>query len=775
LFLEFVGNLSSDAIPMSKKKKGNKRKQSKKKSPKRGSKKKVGKKSLNKLEPTRQLDDFWFNKNLHLFLVFAISFGIYINTFWNKYAVDDSIVILRNEFTKKGLNGMKGIWGEDTFTGFFGSKRNLVEGGRYRPLSLATFALELQFLGEVVKDANGQPILDKDGDVNYKGDPMVSHVINVLLYAILCVVIYLMLLQMFNPREEQDNIKGYFIALAGAILYATHPIHTEAVANIKGRDEIMVLLGAVLATYWVLKAFAKEGSERALLLVGAMVAFVFSIFSKENAVTFLAIIPMAMYFFTPASIAQIAIYSAPFLVISLGFWFGVRAPVLGEAGAIGTSGDGAPAMELMNNPFLKIENNRYVPYTFAEEKGTVLYTWIEYIRLLLFPHPLTNDYYPKHIRTIEDIIPNFQHPQVVLSIFLHLAMAILTIWGILKKKKFAFFLIFYAATFSVVSNWIFPIGTNMAERFMFLPSVGFSALCAMGLFYWIERSVRNKGDWEAGMKIPLAVLTIVVVLYSAKTFSRNFAWYSDYTLFTTDIETSPNSAKLNNAVSGVLQDKSKRVKDPLRRKTMLQDALKHSVRATNMHPTYNNAWLLQGNANVMLGNMSEREGGRSQDPNTRNRLFGEALTYFNNGLACYKQVKRLRPNHPDIKRNFGVVYRDRGKLLGQRLGQIDASIQSLERSLEYTERDLETFRLLGVALGMRGMQLQQQGLLEAATQSHLKAIEYFNKALEMNPNNVPILYNLEVAYRVLNQPEKVEEYRKRWMEIDPDYNPKNQQ
>ena len=84
---------------------------------------------------------FWTQHNLHLIVIFVISCLLYTNTLPHQYAVDDSIVILRNQYTKKGFAGMKGIWGEDTFTGFFGSKRNLVAGGRYRPFSLATFAI----------------------------------------------------------------------------------------------------------------------------------------------------------------------------------------------------------------------------------------------------------------------------------------------------------------------------------------------------------------------------------------------------------------------------------------------------------------------------------------------------------------------------------------------------------------------------------------------------------------------------------------------------------
>jgi len=429
----------------------------------------------------------------------------------------------------------------------------------------------------------------------------------------------------------------------------------------------------------------------------------------------------------------------------------------------------------MNDPFLKIENNRYVSYTIEERLGTVLYTWGKYIKLLIYPHPLTNDYYPKHIRTNLDLIPTFSMPQVLLSILLHLVLGILLILGIFKRKAYAFFILFYLATFSVVSNLIFPIGSNMAERFMFLPSVGFSALCAMGLYTLVNRALLQEKSLAAALRIPTTILGLLLFLYSAKTVARNFAWYDDYTLFTTDIENSPHSAKLNNAVSGVLQDSSNRVANFAQRRTMIEKALNHSMIATQLHPTYNNAWLLRGNANVMLGGIKKQEGINSTNTSTQSTLLQDALKYYDAGIQAYNEVLRLRPNHPDVNQNFGVVYRDRGSLLGQYLGQIDPSIASIEKALTYSKKDFESFRLLGIAYGIKGVQLQQTGRLQEAANSHHTAIKNLEKALEINPNSVAILYNIEIAYRQLNQPTKVEEYRQRWKKIDPEYDPTKQQ
>ena len=108
----------------------------------------------------------------------------------------------------------------ESMTGYFGAQKNLVQGNRYRPLSLVTFAIEY--------------------GVFNKMKPGVSHVINISLYILSCIFI-LRTFQLLMP--DKKSLMGWFdIGFAASLLYLVHPIHVEAVANIKGRDEIMAML-----------------------------------------------------------------------------------------------------------------------------------------------------------------------------------------------------------------------------------------------------------------------------------------------------------------------------------------------------------------------------------------------------------------------------------------------------------------------------------------------------------------------------------------------------
>jgi hypothetical protein len=189
---------------------------------------------------------------------------------------------------------------------------------------------------------------------------------------------------MFDPKKN-GNAKAVFIAFTGAMLFAAHPLHTEAVANIKGRDEIVVTLCSVLAVYWVMKSI--DSKKWLLYMAAAVFSFLIALFSKESAIPFLVIIPAAVYFFQKeVQIPVIVKRTIPFFLTVFIFWFGVRNNILNLKGD-------PPAPELMNDPFMKLvpqgNQRTYVPFNSTEKNGMILYTWLEYLRLLknaIFSH-----------------------------------------------------------------------------------------------------------------------------------------------------------------------------------------------------------------------------------------------------------------------------------------------------------------------------------------------------------------------------------------------------
>jgi len=623
------------------------------------------------------------NTRLHKWFLFAFAFLLYANTLTHEYTQDDAIVIYDNMFTTKGFEGIPGILKYDTFYGFFKTegKAKLVAGGRYRPLTLVMFAAEVGLFGE---------------------SPFVGHLVSVLLYGLLGVVLYIVLLKLFEYKESVPY--PTIIAFITAFLFVAHPVHTEVVANIKGRDEIVTLLGSLAALLFSLKAFKEQNFIWSIL---AGLVFFLALLAKENAITFLAIVPLSYFIFTDAKFGKIALQTAPFLVAAIIF-LAIRGAVLG-----GNFG-GSTSMELMNNPFLKIEDNRWMAFSFSEKMATITYTLGKYLQLLVVPHPLTHDYYPRHV----DLM-SWGNWKVLLSVITHVGLGIYALIGLFKKQPISYAILFYLITLSIVSNIVFPIGTNMAERFIFMPSVGFCLAAGILLTELYKKT---------SMTIPLAIVGVIALLFSIKTITRNFVWKDNFTLFTTDVEVSKNSAKLRNSVGGDLTAKALEQKDDSIKKGMLQEATIHLKEAIRIHPTYKNAYLLMGNAEYHLENYQAAE-----------KSFSNAL--------------RLDPNYQEAFKNLAYTHRELGQHYGEQVGDLQKALEYLNKAYQSLPDDFETNRLLGVAYGI--------------SRNEAEAIRFFTKCTELEPNNAMAWLNLGNAYANSGNKEKGIELQRKAQSIDP--------
>ncbi len=629
------------------------------------------------------------NQRWHLLLLTVVSLALYVNTLSNNYALDDSIVITENMFVEKGLKGISGIFSYDTFYGFFQveGKDKLVSGGRYRPLTLALFAIERAFWGD---------------------SPLVGHLFNILYNALTVLAVYWFLLFAFNHKKESSALKAYSIAFFTALIFAAHPLHTEVVANIKGRDEIITLLCSMGGLALSLKIYRLRLKPFYHLLVGVL--FLLALFSKENAITYLAVLPLAFWFFTQANIKAIFVHTLPLLVAIVVF-LTIRTSILG-------ADLGSASMELMNNPFLKFVNGRYISYNTGEWLATVIFTLGKYLQLLFFPHPLTHDYYPRHIpiTTPQDI-------RFLLSFLAYLALGTFAVLRLPKKDPVSFAILYYLATLSIVSNLFFPIGTNMAERLMYMPSVGFALAVAILLYRTFPFGVFSTRHWS------FYLLALVVIAFSVRTITRNLVWKDNFTLFTTDIETSPNSAKLRNAVGGELVVQANKERNEQKKMEMLLEAEGHLKEAIRIHPLYREAYHILGNCY----NYQKK---------------------YEASIRAYLKALEIDPGYEDSENNLLLTYQMAGRYYGEEKGELNKSIQYLQQAATMDPDNFETNRLLGVAYGIVG----QTG----------QAIKYFTKALEKEPNNPDVMYMLGGAYYNSGNAEKGQALHERAVEIDPE-------
>ena len=611
-----------------------------------------------------------------------VSFLLYANTFGHEYAQDDAIVITDNMFTQDGLSGIPSLLTKDTFFGFFKleGKQNLVAGGRYRPLSMITFAIENEFFGN---------------------NATISHIVNALLYALLVIGIYFFLLASFNKIIPTSRLTIFAFIIS--LIYAAHPIHTEAVANIKGRDEIMTMLLSVAALLFLLKTTNKTKALKTHVIAGLL--FFLALLSKENAITFIPIAFLAFYLLQKKSFVISAKKTMTFIIPAVVF-LSIRFSILGFS-------TGDEPMELMNNPFIKLVNGGYVSLEFGEKLATIFYILGYYIKLLLFPHPLTNDYYPRQI----DIMA--WNDLTVIASALGMLLLVASVFYFWKKNRvISFSIAFYLITISLYSNILFPIGTNMSERFLFMPSLGFSILLGYGLWNIY---------YKFGPYVTYCLLGITIGLYSIKTVTRNDVWENDFTLYSTDVQISNNSAKALNAAGGVLITASNEEKNVDKKNQMLNQAISHLDKALKIHPTYKSAWLLKGNAHYYLSD-------------------------YDVSISAYDRALGIDAGFEDAIKNLGVALRDAGRNAGEILNDLGKARSYLNRALQINPADPETIRLLGITEGLTG--------------NYEMAIRRFTQLTEIEPEKAVGYVLLSQTYAQMENQEQALINRQKALALD---------
>lgn len=639
------------------------------------------------------------NKRLLALLLFAFSCLLYANTLGHGYALDDAIVITDNFITQKGPAGWGELFGNDTFFGFFQDrdKLNLVSGGRYRPLSLAMFGLE-----RVISDG-----------------PFIHHLFNLIWYGGVVVLLFLLLVNIQEHRSSKE--KKYWIPLLAALLFAAHPIHTEVVANIKGRDELMALAASLSAAWLTWRAVEKENM---LLAAMAGVCFFLGLLSKETTITFLAVVPLLLIVLRRDFRWEMLAYLTP-IALATGLFLLIRASVL-------ESGSGDPIMELMNNPFVKLENGFWVEFSSMEWMTTVLYGLWKYLELLFLPIQQSHDYYPRAFG-----MPSWGDWQVVVGLIANLALLTYGVLSLRKRPWLGAGILTYFFTLSIVANIFFPVGTLISERFLFFPSVGL----AMSLMYFGYRS-SNAGETKDGEKplqstsalSPLFLYGILalVLIGSVKTVVRNGVWKDNYTLFTTDVHHQPGSAKMQNAAAGSKVDRFIGLPEAQqglpKNQQLLTEAVEHLNQALTVHPTYKQAFVIRGTAQLLAKN------------------YDQAIQDFDHALV-------LDPGYEDAAKKLMITLRNAGQFYGETKGDLQRSQQYLQQALQRQPNDYESLRLMGVLNGVSGRKQQ--------------AIDFFRRAADANPNLADAWWNLGVAYYQNQQAEVAEQHFNKARQIEP--------
>lgn len=632
---------------------------------------------------------------LFYLLIAAFAFILYGNTIKNRYAIDDFYVTANNPVVEKGLRAIPEI-----FSSYY-ININAEEGGQhnygYRPVAKATFAIERQFLGE---------------------NPHFSHFINVLLYALTGILLFQLLRKLLKQVHVVFPLLTVFIFLA-------HPLHTEVVASLKNREELLSFLGALLALKFFLRY---HESGKWLNILWGVLAFGLGQLSKANIVTFLGIIPLVFYFFTDLKPKKILLVTGSILAIM------VVAALIPRL-FLGTS----------TRPVQFIENPLFFGVALTERIGTGMMALLFYLKMLFYPHPLVF-YYGYNMIPVTGL----SNPLVWVSIVLHLALLYVAVRLFRKKHLLSFAILFYLFNIAPFTNLITSPTGIVAERFLYIASLGFCLALVYGLFRITGTSPESKTILPVKLRNLLIGTALLALPASALTISRNTDWKDELTLYAADMPYLENSAKANfiyatNLRTSVIE----RLKAGVPRDQVRPDAeicIRHFKRATAVYNHYPDAWNNLGEVFLLVLN----------EPDSAIRYFKEATrtnpeftaAYYNLGYTYqvtnqpekaipeYEKALELQPYEIRAMSNLAQLYQKTGQT--EKAVQLNEDIIIIEPTLDIPYINLGTYAM-------------RNGEPE-------KALEYFEKAVELNPDNFELNMKLQSYFRKVGDSTRADYY-----------------
>lgn len=573
-------------------------------------------------------------------IVAIIGFIFYFNSVNNDYALDDGIIIAKNTYVQQGFKGIPNILSKDAFDSYYTSlnSQNQLSGGRYRPLSMVTFAVEQEIWGQSIdysKVATAFGVISP-AESDFIHLMHIRHLINVLLY-VLSAIVLLYFLRNIAFREQP------YIAFIAALIFTIHPIHTEVVANVKSRDEIMSLL---FITLTLINAYRYAETKKILSLVLGLLCFFLALLSKEYAVTLLVLIPLMLYVLRNSSVAKSFVAVLPYLAVFVVYYY-LRTSVIAEKSE---SADD----EILNNP--------YMYATIGQRWASEIAILWRYFQLLIFPHPLSSDYSYKQIP-----YSDFTSPLVWLSVLLNTGMVWAMFYFFRRRHVLCFAIAFYLVNILLVSNFIFNIGAPMGERLIYHSSLGF----AMVLAYYLWQ-LRLRTNSVAGLA---TILAVIVLLSGYKTIARNAQWKNDRTLFLADVKTVPNSVPANANAGACYIGISDEATDTALKRRDLDTALMYLNKTVSLHRTFATGFLNRGVVEFKLGNVEAAK-------------------------ADFDTLKMLFPNYPTIPQlnaligNYylGIGWNQYGKL-----GKYNEAITLFRKGLEADPTNADLWYNIGGA------------------------------------------------------------------------------
>jgi Flp pilus assembly protein TadD len=403
---------------------------------------------------------------LRIGLLLAVVALVYGNTLRNRFTMDDGVYVLRNQqVTNVSAHAL------------FGANKT---SNVFRPVTFASFALNWRLAGI---------------------RPLGFHLFNLILHAAATWLLYLLLQALAGASAPARAV-----AFVAALIFAVHPLHSEAVSSVVGRAE--VLAAGFLFAAWILHLNDQQ--------IPALICFVLALLSKESAAIFLPLVLVGDYargqwkpHLRYASLAGVTL-------LYLGVLWKVQGGRFGQM-----------TISQLDNPLAVIPARWRI-------LNALRVAW-KYAGLHFYPAKLSCDYSFNTIPIYQD----WRHTlPVLLASLVVLGAWIWAVWT--RRSGLILAGGIYLGAFAITANILMPTGTIMGERLAYLPSAGFCLLAALG-WNWLQDRQRL---------VALAALTAVLAAFGMRTIVRNQDWQDNFTLYSAAVRVVPGSAKMHGNLGG---------------------------------------------------------------------------------------------------------------------------------------------------------------------------------------------------------------------------------
>lgn len=609
-----------------------------------------------------------------LVFILLVSLAVYFNSLSNGFVYDDAWQVLKNRWITD-IRYVPEIFSSNVW----GFRQDYSISNYYRPAMHLIYMSIYHIFGPA---------------------PWGFHLVNILFHSGVCVLVYLLASRLFKESRQTNSVTYPTPPFIAALLFATHPIHTEAVTWVAGLPDLSFTFFCLLSFYLYIRSEDSNSTFNAVYLLSVISFFLAALF-KEPALTL------------------------PFIIVAYDYAFG--------AGEVGYAS----------------RLKKYIPYLIATgiylvlrfhalggfaplKRHAELNTYRSLINVFpLFAHYLEKLFLPVNLNAFYVLHPisSLFEVEGILSLIITAVFGFLT-FITLRTNKAVFIALLFIAIPLLPALYIPVVGPNtFAERYLYISSFGMVLLFAC-LIDWAKA---NRPAMVAGF---VTISIVLAGLFSWATVSRNIVWKDDFTLFSDAAIKSPDADLPRYNLGLYLQNMGK-----------WDEAINQYQAALKLNPEYTDARLNLGVALFRKGQLNEAieqyQAALKLRPEYADAHINLGVALFRKGqideaTEQYQAALKLQPDSVDARVNLGAAFGSKGLT--------DKAIEQYQIVLKSNPGSVDAHVNLGAEFGNKGW-------ID-------RAIEQFKIALALDPGCVNASKNLARCYELKNSSDKIIHNRK---------------